>query len=445
MQTITRYLCLLALLFYFGSANAQFIKGLGDKAKGAAERTVERRVERETSQKTDEAIDGVLKGKKNKKGKKQETREAEDTGESDGGHAVSQNGKGKTSANHNSDFEPGNKVLVSENFERDAIGDFPAQWNTDASGKIVTLSGSAVKWMELSTPGVFLLETAKQLPENFTLEFDLYVPSSFSYYDYPLWIAFADMKNKNDFFIWEKYKEKRGKDKRNGVLLMLHPQEEGGKKLGYSEYEIWTNSEKSAANKIKSLSAFNVNSNQIKVQVWRQQQRLRVYLDGEKIWDLPRAFEAGKNLNTLLFSRYEAKEGNCFYISNIRLASSVEDARSKILKEGKYSTNAILFSTNSSAILPPSAAPLKEIADILKENPSLKLTIVGHTDNIGKKESNLTLSKQRAASVKNELVGVYGIAANRLNTDGKGDTEPVADNAIPEGRSQNRRVEFLRK
>lgn len=342
------------------------------------------------------------------------------------------------------DFQPGTRVLVAENFEQDAIGDFPAQWNTDASAKIVVLPGSETKWLELSTPGTFLPEAVKQLPEHFTLEFDLFVPSTFTYYDYPLWIGLAEMKNKKDFFIWGRYKEKRGKDRRNGVLLMLHPQEEGGKKLGYSEYEIWEDGEKSASNKIKSLNDFNVNHNQVRVQIWRQKQRLRVYLNGKKIWDLPRAFDADKNFNTLIFSRYEAKEGNSFHISNIRLAASEEDVRSKILKEGRYSTNAILFNTGSAAIKPESAPVIKEIADILKENPALKLKIVGHTDTDGKKDSNLLLSQQRSASVKNELVQKYGVNANRLDTDGKGDTEPVADNTTAEGKARNRRVEFIK-
>ena len=307
----------LLLCMLCNTAEAQLLERLGKKAKEATERTIERRVEKEASKKTDEAIDGVLNGKKKK------DKEVESTGNPAKGKS------GKTTVNSSSDFEPDNKVLVLEDFARDAKGDFPALWNTDASGKVVTLSGSDTKWLELSTPGTFVLETVKQLPENFTLEFDLFVPSSFSYYDYPLWIGMADLKSKKDFFIWGKFKEKRGKDKRNGVLLMLHPQEEGAKKKGYSEYEIWENGEKSTFNRIKSLSAFNTINNQVKMQIWRQEQRLRVYLDGEKIWDLPRAFETGRNLNTLLFSRYEAKDGNYFYISNIRLASPGEDARSK--------------------------------------------------------------------------------------------------------------------
>lgn len=444
------------LLFIFvllggcSNASAQLVKNLGKKAQRASERTVERRVEREASEKTDAALDKALNSSKGKKQPGAAVEEPPPHSKQAPKDAPGHNTSGETlegrSANTSprSDFEPGTRVLVAENFEQDAIGDFPANWNTDASAKIVALPGTEGKWLELSTPGTFLLETIKQLPEHFTLEFDLFVPPTFSYYDYPLWIGLAQMQNKKDFFIWGRGKEKRGKDKRNGALLMLHPQEEGGKKLGYSEYEIWENGEKATSNRIKSLTAFNVNTNRVRVQIWRQKQRLRVYLNDTKIWDLPRAFEADKSMNTFLFSRYEAKEGHCFHISRIRLASSEEDARSKILKEGRYSTNAILFNTGSAAIQAESAPVIKEIADILKENPSLKLKIIGHTDTDGKKDSNLQLSRQRAGAVKNELAQKYGIAAQRLETDGKGDTEPVADNTTTEGKAQNRRVEFIK-
>ncbi|NBL64358.1 OmpA family protein [Flavobacterium sp. NST-5] len=419
------------LFFAFANdTHAQFLKGLGDKAKKAAERTVERRVERESSKKTDEAIDGVLEGKSKKKSKDSKN----DKTEKDSGR--------KSGNKTNSDFEPGNNIIVQENFKLGNEGDFPPFWNTNASGKIVTLHND--RWLEMSSPGVFLMENVKQLPENFTLEFDVFVPDTFSYYDYPLWIVFANLKNKKDFNIWNKYKEKQGKDKRNGLLLMLHPQEEGGKKLGYSEYELWENSEKISSNKIKSLNSFNVNNNQVRVQIWRQNQRLRVYLDGDKIWDLPTIFNENQKFNTLLFSRYESKAENNFHIANIRLASSGEDIRSKLMNEGKFSTNAILFNTNSATILPESNATISEIATILKENNSLSLTIIGHTDADGNKQKNISLSLQRAQSVKNELVSKYKISERRLNVDGKGDSQPIADNQSSEGKAQNRRVEFIK-
>lgn len=79
----------------------------------------------------------------------------------------------------------------------------------------------------------------------------------------------------------------------------------------------------------------------------------------------------------------------------------------------------------------------------MKETPSLKIKIVGHTDNDGVDEKNLSLSKKRAAAVKAKLI-TMGITANRLQTDGKGEKEPVADNETAAGKAANRRVQFIK-
>ena len=440
MKTITYKISAVILLNFGLFSQAQILKNLGNRAVKAAERTVERRVERETEKKTDDAIDTAIGKKSKNKSKNSDSNSGSGNSENSGNSSTKKN----TKANRNSDFEAGSKVLFLENFAQDRNDDLPANWNTNASAKVTTISGSQTKWMEFTSPGVFLWDSVKSLPENFTVEFDLFAPSTFSYYDAPLWLVIGNMKNKKELVIWETYKEKRGKEKRNGALIMLHPQDAGGPKKGYSKYEIWENGEKVSYNEKQALDAFSVNNNQIKVQVWKQKQRLRVYMDGEKIWDLPQAFEDGQPLNTILFSRYEAKEGNFFYISNLHIASSEDDLRSKILKDGKFSTNAILFATNSAAIKSESGSIIKEIAEVLKSTPTLKLKIVGHTDNSGKKEANLQLSKKRAESVKAELVSQYGIESVRLQTDGKGDAEPVSSNETTSGKSENRRVEFIK-
>jgi outer membrane protein OmpA-like peptidoglycan-associated protein len=77
----------------------------------------------------------------------------------------------------------------------------------------------------------------------------------------------------------------------------------------------------------------------------------------------------------------------------------------------------------------------------MKENPTLKVQISGHTDNIGKAADNLTLSNNRAQAVVKYLVG-KGIEVGRLTFKGFGATKPVADNATEEGRAQNRRTEL---
>jgi OOP family OmpA-OmpF porin len=82
-----------------------------------------------------------------------------------------------------------------------------------------------------------------------------------------------------------------------------------------------------------------------------------------------------------------------------------------------------------------------EIAKLLQEKPELK--IVGHTDNKGTPEYNLDLSSRRAANVVVALTGSYGIAADRLTSEGAGLTQPIASNDTEEGRAKNRRVELV--
>ena len=90
------------------------------------------------------------------------------------------------------------------------------------------------------------------------------------------------------------------------------------------------------------------------------------------------------------------------------------------------------------------AGTLKGIADILNEVPDVKVKIVGHTDADGDDAKNMELSKGRAASVKAELVKSFGVNADRLITDGMGETKPVAPNDTPANKAQNRRVEFIK-
>ncbi len=94
-----------------------------------------------------------------------------------------------------------------------------------------------------------------------------------------------------------------------------------------------------------------------------------------------------------------------------------------------------------SSLLPPSAdTHIEQLVRVLKENPPAKVIIVGHTDYVGTDEYNQKLSERRAASLASRLVE-NGIEADRIETSGKGEKEPVATNATSEGRAQNRRVE----
>jgi OmpA-OmpF porin, OOP family len=112
------------------------------------------------------------------------------------------------------------------------------------------------------------------------------------------------------------------------------------------------------------------------------------------------------------------------------------------MTESKFSTNAIVFEVNSTTIKPESDEVLKTVAEILKNNASIKLKITGFTDSDGDDKKNLDLSKRRAAAIKDKLVKDYQIDAARLTSDGKGEADPIAKNDTPEGKAQNRRVEF---
>jgi outer membrane protein OmpA-like peptidoglycan-associated protein len=111
---------------------------------------------------------------------------------------------------------------------------------------------------------------------------------------------------------------------------------------------------------------------------------------------------------------------------------------------GRVATQGIYFDTGSDRIRPESTPTLKEIGEMLKEHADLKLTIEGHTDNVGGADANKALAEKRAAAVKSFLVASYGVDASRLQTAGFGDQEPVAPNTTPEGRQQNRRVELVK-
>ncbi len=104
----------------------------------------------------------------------------------------------------------------------------------------------------------------------------------------------------------------------------------------------------------------------------------------------------------------------------------------------------INFETGKSAIKTESQPIIDQIYEMLKQNPDLKISIEGHTDNVGTTQSNQTLSDARAKSVMNALIS-KGIIASRLKSKGWGMTKPVADNSTEEGKAKNRRVEIVKQ
>lgn len=115
----------------------------------------------------------------------------------------------------------------------------------------------------------------------------------------------------------------------------------------------------------------------------------------------------------------------------------------QIRKQG-FATLYINFETAKSQLKPDAAPVIKEVAQMLRSNPEIKLSIEGHTDNVGDAKSNKRLSEDRARSVMQAVVA-QGIDAKRLSAAGFGMERPVADNRSDEGRAKNRRVELVKR
>jgi outer membrane protein OmpA-like peptidoglycan-associated protein len=116
--------------------------------------------------------------------------------------------------------------------------------------------------------------------------------------------------------------------------------------------------------------------------------------------------------------------------------------QSGLKENGHVEVPGIFFDFGRSEIKPESEAALKEVAKLLQRNAALRVWVVGHTDNVGSADANLTLSGARAAAVIKALVQ-QGVEARRLASHGAGPFAPVASNASDGGRARNRRVELV--
>jgi OOP family OmpA-OmpF porin len=338
------------------------------------------------------------------------------------------------------DFVAGEKVVAVEDFSQTNVGDFPLRWNTNGNAEIVTLEGQAGKWLEISAKTTLLPEFIKSLPENFTFEFDLACSQPFSLYTQEFSIGFVTMqKPSTDFAQWSSFK--RGA---SGFVVGLHPLYAISKTEGVTVYKVVEAGKEVMKNKANQSQFNHVSKPVVHVAIWRQKDRIKVYLNEDKIWDLPKVLADTKHNGIVFYAGAAKTPENKYYITNLRLAIGAADTRKKLVDEGKFSTNGILFDVNSDKIKPASYGILKEIATTLNENKDMHIKIIGHTDSDGDDASNLTLSKKRADAVKAALNKEFFINNNRMETDGKGESQPVDKTNTTEGKANNRRVEFIK-
>ncbi|MBS1620231.1 MAG: OmpA family protein [Bacteroidetes bacterium] len=409
-------------LFVLVQAQGQILKKIADKAKQKAEE--------KANKKADESIEKKKSDEdtNNKTTENKNTEVKDTTGKNE--TTPAQPASLKVYSKY--DFVPGEKVIGFEDFSTGNIGDFPAGWNTNGSGEIVTIEGKEGRWLVITKPGVYLPEFTDKYPDDFTFEFDLLhgVPTTGA----TLNIVLGELTNTNALQGWNTSPH---------ILRIGFHNTSSNQKEGAVSSEIRKSSTSQPANQIYT-ELLSDKYNPVHVSIWRQKERVRVYVNQEKLWDIPRAISAEAKLNAIFFPVFSTDENSRNYIGNLRLAIGAPDTRKKIMEQNKWVTHGILFDVNKATIKPESYGTLKEMANVLKEYTDLKVKIVGHTDADGKDTDNLDLSKRRAASVKAALAKEFGIEESRMETDGKGESEPIDKNDNPAGKANNRRVEFIK-
>ena len=424
---------LLMLTSFYLNAQIDIEGKIRQKAREKAEQHVDEGIDKAFDA-AEEGVEDAVTGKE----KNNETKDAEEASDEEisapNQKAVtaekatqSENSTPTLSTYSKYDFIPGEKVILFEDFAQDIVGDFPALWNTNATGEVMTTNNYPGKWFKPMGNGVYLLEKLISFPENYTIEFDV-IPQ---------------------------YKEGAGDC---DFTLTIYDQPElslnddlypgnAGYHLGFSENEhSFNNYNQDSGNPYqisgRSETGLLVPEKLNKIKIWVQKQRIRVYMEEKKAFDLPRGVLAGYNYNHFRISLWD--RGGEPLISNIRIASGRPDLRNKLLTEGKLITYGIYFDSGKDIVKPESYGTLKEIAAVLQENPDIRVKIIGHTDSDGNDATNLDLSKRRAAAVKNSLNKDFALDAARIETDGKGETEPVYSNSTAEGKAGNRRVEIIK-
>ena len=444
MKKLVVLSCVFGLMM---NADAQLLKKIIDKTKQKTEDKVSEKVSNKVSDAATKPIDEAGKSSKNK-----DNGTASSSGGNSGSKGSDQSddaGTGKSSSGGGGlatyskyDFVPGEKILVMEDFTQDAIGDFPDKWNTNGGGEVVTADGVSGHWLMIKKRGRFIPEYINNLPENFTMQFDLICNEKFNYYSSAMQLFFLTGGNGKESF---EYSFIPGQQ-RSGIKLGFHPTNGTGK--GGSCYiNTFEDGTDVIKNDVQTTQFNSLNEkNKVKISIWRQKQRVRVYMNEEKVIDVPRAFAAGKTYNMVMFELWADPhvDDDRYLIGNINLAIGAPDTRNKLITEGKFVTHGILFDVNSDKIKPESFGVLKDISNVLTENPDVKVKIIGHTDSDGKDADNLALSKKRADAVKTALINEFKIDASRMETDGKGESQPVDKNDNSAGKANNRRVEFVK-
>jgi outer membrane protein OmpA-like peptidoglycan-associated protein len=404
-------------------------------------RKVEGSIDNRTDQGIERGLDALQNGLGKALKKKDQTDESQQVDDNqvvmDSGETVYNNGdqapqQQQTSLQSYSkyDFIPGEKVIFYDDFSQDAVGDFPALWNTNGSAEVVTTNLYPGNWMKFVGDHCVWTDELLKLPDNYTIEFDI-IP------------VMGEEGETMAGYYFRLYQSINQKAWDGGAVPGKAGFNFAVEYTGRPTYRTYVNGDEG---ELLGLTGY-IDDEELKqkkdqkyhIAVWVQKSRVRLYQEQNKIIDLPKAFP----VNSVKMDRIRFEYGAAM-ISNIRIAVGAPDMRNKLMTEGKLVTYGIYFDVNKDIVKPESYGTLKEIAAILNEVPDVQVSIVGHTDSDGADAANLDLSKRRAASVKKELVNSFGVNGDRLATDGLGESQPVAPNDSPASKALNRRVEFIK-
>lgn len=307
------------------------------------------------------------------------------------------------------DFVPGDTVIFEDLLENEQNGEFPSKWDLKTGNvEIAELDGqSVINFPSTANAEVVPLMKEKDdyLPEKFTIEFDAYFTEFCTKYTINLYDV-VNQKNSTDlpYFIISP------KD--------IWIQGKGGTDIVENRnYPYWQ----------RIAISFNIRS-------------LKIYFGEERITNIP---NLGGNPSGLSIKTKQCHEGFASLIKNIRIAKGSMNLYERVVTEGKFITNGIRFDVGKATLRPESMGVINQIYKLMSEHTDLNFSVEGHTDSDGDEANNMKLSEERAATVKNVLVE-RGIDASRLSAKGLGESIPVDSNGTPEGKANNRRVEFIK-
>jgi outer membrane protein OmpA-like peptidoglycan-associated protein len=426
MQKITLSMMLVVL-----SASLLSAQGIINKITNRVQTTVENRTIAKVDKDVNKAIDAAEGKNTSATTTGQQKQNSATTSETEKSPALSSYTK--------YDFVPGDTVLYAEDFAAEAIGELPVGWNTNGKAEVVTLNNFEGNWLKLGERSIFLSANKKTFSKNFTIECDLIFQLSNTGQYWPRvsfgFLSSGELSATDNVLL-------QGYNRYQSSRITYSPKEDGGYWDLNSDFKGGTYVKGSM---VRTPAMKNYLNKIVHMAMQVQGKRLRIWVNGEKLYDLPSAVAEQYPGNQFFIDMGPIPDPRfAYYISNIKVATGLPDARHKLIEEGKFSTTGILFDVNSAAIKPESNGVLKEIADALTKFPDFKVKIIGHTDSDGSDAANFTLSQKRAAAVKEALTKDFDIEETRMSTDGKGEKIPVADNKTKEGKMQNRRVEFVK-